>query len=104
RFMPEALSIIEMVMTSDRKHCRYDKVNRFLDQCPRSVQLADRIDLALRPSVTRLLERFTDLPAMVTSAKGDVLAQNPRARELIGDLEQPAQGPANIPWQRFLGG
>src|SRR5690606_4598737 len=44
RFMPEALSIIEMVMTSDRKHCRYDKVNRFLDQCPRSVQLDD--DLA----------------------------------------------------------
>ncbi|MFC9471712.1 hypothetical protein ACFTS5_05910 [Nocardia sp. NPDC056952] len=32
--MPEALSIIEMVMSSDHKHCRYVKVNRFLDQSP----------------------------------------------------------------------
>lgn len=55
--MPEALSIIEMVMTSDRKHCRYDKVNRFLDQCPRSVQLVDhREDLVAER--TRIISRL----------------------------------------------
>src|SRR5699024_10212366 len=31
RFMAEKLSITEMVMTSNRKHCRNDKVKRFLD-------------------------------------------------------------------------
>lgn len=64
--------------------------------------LAQTIEMRLRPSVRRLLQRFTDLPALVASAKGDVLAQNPMARALLGDLQDP-DGRPNIIWQRFLG-
>jgi len=43
------------------------------------------IDLHVRPSVLRLIDRFADLPAMVLSAKGDVLAWNALASALLGD-------------------
>lgn len=36
--------------------------------------LAGRIEMSIRPSVLRLLQRLTDLPALVFSAKGDLLA------------------------------
>jgi hypothetical protein len=53
--------------------------------------------------VLRLLGRLTDLPALVLSAKGDVLAQNPMAKALLGDLDHWPEGRRNIIWQRFLG-
>jgi transcriptional regulator with XRE-family HTH domain len=43
------------------------------------------IDLHVRPSVLRLIDRFQDLPAVVTSAKGDVLAWNAMSSALHGD-------------------
>jgi transcriptional regulator with XRE-family HTH domain len=43
------------------------------------------IDLHVRPSVLRLIERFQDLPAVVMSAKGDVLAWNAMSSALHGD-------------------
>ena len=44
-----------------------------------------RIDLHVRPSVLRLIDRFNDLPALVASAKSDVLAWNAMASALYGD-------------------
>ena len=44
-----------------------------------------QIDLHVRPSVLRLIDRFQDLPALVMSAKGDVLAWNAMSSALHGD-------------------
>ncbi|AXL90702.1 transcriptional regulator [Streptomyces sp. CB09001] len=68
-----------------------------------SPPLSGRIETTVRPSVLRLLERLSDLPALVLSAKGDVLAQNPMAGALLGDLMRWPDGHRNIVWQRFLG-
>lgn len=65
--------------------------------------LVGRIEMTIRPSVLRLLERFTDLPAMILSAKGDLLAQNAIAAALLGDFSQRPPRQRNIIWQRFLG-
>ncbi len=65
--------------------------------------LVGGIEMSIRPSVLRLLQRLTDLPTVVLSAKGDVLAQNPMARALLGDLSRWPEGRRNIIWQRFLG-
>jgi transcriptional regulator with XRE-family HTH domain len=46
----------------------------------------DRIDNLVRRSTMRLLQRLTDLPAMVIDAKGDLLAWNDLALALIGDV------------------
>ncbi|GAA4431792.1 helix-turn-helix transcriptional regulator [Georgenia halophila] len=77
-----------------------DQVFRLAGSSP---PLAGRVEMSIRPSVQRLLQRFTDLPAMVISAKGDVLAQNDMSRALLGDLSRWPAGQRNIVWQRFLG-
>lgn len=77
-----------------------DQVFRLAGSAP---PLAGRIEMSIRPSVLRLLERLTDLPALVLSAKGDVLAQNPIAAALLGDLTRRPEEQRNIIWQRFLG-
>lgn len=51
----------------------------------------------------RLLDRVPDLPAIVLSAKADVLAWNPFAAALFGDFSQLPTGHRNLLWQRFLG-
>src|SRR5690606_530557 len=43
------------------------------------------VSMLVRPSVLRLLDRIPDLPAVVLSAKSDVLAWNPLAAALFGD-------------------
>ncbi len=82
------------------EHDERDLVFRLAGSAP---PLADRVEMSVRPSMLRLLRRVTDLPAMVTSAKGDVLAQNPMGRALLGDLQRPPEGRPNLIWQRFLG-
>lgn len=62
-----------------------------------------RIALTVRPSVLRLLDRMSDLPAMVMSAKSDVLAWNPMAAALLGDFSTLPPAQRNIIWQCFLG-
>ncbi|WP_227999944.1 helix-turn-helix transcriptional regulator [Nocardia australiensis] len=64
---------------------------------------AGRIDMVVRPSVLRLLDRLADLPALVMSAKGDVLAWNPMAAALLGDFSAWPPAQRNIIWQQFLG-
>lgn len=77
-----------------------DQIFHLADNTP---PLSDRIEMSIRPSVLRLLERLNDLPALVLSAKGDVLAQNPMAVALLGDLMRWPKRQRNIVWQRFLG-
>lgn len=62
---------------------------------------AGRIDMVVRASVRRLLDRLVDVPAMVLSAKGDVLAWNAMAAALIGDWSRFPPQERNIVWQRF---
>ncbi|MFF5110984.1 helix-turn-helix transcriptional regulator [Streptosporangium sp. NPDC000509] len=62
-----------------------------------------RVATVIRPSVFRLLDRMADLPVMVLSAKGDVLAWNPLAAALQGDMSAWPQRRRNLIWQRFLG-
>jgi transcriptional regulator with XRE-family HTH domain len=62
-----------------------------------------RIRSAVRPSVQRLMDRFTDLPVMLLDAKCDVLAWNHLAAALIGDMSAVPPGQRNVVWQAFLG-
>ncbi|MEV0762407.1 helix-turn-helix transcriptional regulator [Nocardia sp. NPDC050435] len=64
---------------------------------------AGHIPLVIRPSVLRLLDRMADLPALVLSAKSDVLACNPLAAALFGDYSAYPPAERNLLWQRFLG-
>ncbi|WP_066905386.1 helix-turn-helix transcriptional regulator [Millisia brevis] len=61
------------------------------------------IEMTIRPSVLRLLQRFADLPALILSAKGDVLAQNELAAALLGDLTALPERQRNIIRLQFLG-
>lgn len=62
-----------------------------------------RISDTVRPSVLRLMDRFTDLPAMLLNARADVLAWNPMAAALLGDFSALPSARRNILWQRFAG-
>lgn len=62
-----------------------------------------QIDELVRPSVQRLIDRLADLPVLVISAKGDVLAWNAPAAALLGDWSDMPNRERNIVWQRFLG-
>lgn len=94
----QVLAALTQALRLDRDE--RDVVFRLAGSAP---PLADRVEMTLRPSVLRLLQRLTDLPALIASAKGDVLAQNPMARALLGDLQHGLDGRPNIIWQRFLG-
>ncbi|WP_421733068.1 helix-turn-helix transcriptional regulator [Cellulomonas sp.] len=61
------------------------------------------VDEHVRPSVQRLLDRLDDLPTMVLSARGDILAWNSLASALLGDWSLIPRRERNIIWQRFLG-
>ncbi|MQA62947.1 MAG: helix-turn-helix domain-containing protein [Actinophytocola sp.] len=60
------------------------------------------IDLHVRPSVLRLIDRFADLPTIVLSAKGDVLAWNAMASALHGDWSALRPERRNLNRLRFL--
>jgi transcriptional regulator with XRE-family HTH domain len=65
--------------------------------------LPGRIRTAVRPSVLRLMDRFTDLPALLLDAKSEVLAWNPMAAALLGDLSSIPLDRRNIARQAFTG-
>jgi transcriptional regulator with XRE-family HTH domain len=64
---------------------------------------AGHVDVLVRASVHRLVDRLGDLPVMVISAKGDILAWNALAAALVGDWSRFPVRERNINWQRFLG-
>ncbi|MFC4946144.1 helix-turn-helix transcriptional regulator [Pseudonocardia sp. GCM10023141] len=68
-----------------------------------SPPLPGRIRTAVRPSVLRLLDRFTDTPALLLDAKTDVLAWNPMAAALLGDMSAVPLAERNVARQAFLG-
>lgn len=61
------------------------------------------INSIVRPSTQRVLDRLTDLPALVIDAKGDILAWNAVASALLDDFSTWAPHQRNVIWQRFLG-
>lgn len=61
------------------------------------------ITLLVRSSIHRLLERLEDNPAVVLSAKGDILVWNAMAAALMGDFSLQPVRRRNLAWQRFLG-
>jgi len=68
-----------------------------------SPPLPGRICSTVRPSVLRMLDRFTDLPALLVDAKSDVLAWNGMAAALLGDFSAVPQAERNVAWIAFLG-
>jgi transcriptional regulator with XRE-family HTH domain len=62
----------------------------------------DLIPMDVRPSVLRLIDRFSDLPTIVLSAKGDVLAWNSMASALHGDWSAIPPERRNLTLLRFL--
>lgn len=62
----------------------------------------DRIQLHVRPSVLRLIDRFPDLPTIVLSAKGDVLAWNAMSLALHGDWTAMHPERRNLPRLQLL--
>ena len=61
------------------------------------------IDGRVRAATLRLMDRLTDLPALVLDAKGDILAWNALATALLGDFSAWPAAQRNVVWQRFLG-
>ena len=62
---------------------------------------AGTIAMHVRPSVLRLVDRFADLPVLVMSAKGDILAWNAMASALMGDWSAVRPERRNIHLIRF---
>lgn len=60
------------------------------------------IDLHVRPSTLRLIDRFVDLPTLVLSVKGDVLAWNAMSSALMGDWSALRAERRNLNRLRFL--
>jgi transcriptional regulator with XRE-family HTH domain len=56
----------------------------------------------IRPSVARLLELMTDVPAFVENGRLDVLAVNPLGKALYAPVFQDAARPANLARFNFL--
>jgi transcriptional regulator with XRE-family HTH domain len=53
------------------------------------------------PGVQRLLDRLGDVPVMVLDASWQVIALNPLAGALFGDLSDAGTRERNIAWRRF---
>jgi transcriptional regulator with XRE-family HTH domain len=60
------------------------------------------IEMFVRPSILRLIERFADLPTMVISAKSDILAWNAMSSALHGDWSSLPPERRNQARLRFL--
>jgi transcriptional regulator with XRE-family HTH domain len=61
------------------------------------------IDRHITPSLQRLLDRLTDVPVMVVDAAGEVVATNPLASALAGDLSGASRRERTFAWRHFSG-
>jgi hypothetical protein len=61
------------------------------------------IDRHITPSLQRLLDRLTDVPVMVVDAVGEIVAANPLANALLGDLSGASRRERTIAWRHFNG-
>jgi transcriptional regulator with XRE-family HTH domain len=63
----------------------------------------ERMSRHLTPGVQRMLDRLHDLPVMVFDAAYDLVAANPLAAALTGDLMALEGRARNIAWRHFTG-
>jgi transcriptional regulator with XRE-family HTH domain len=61
------------------------------------------INRHITPSLQRLMDRLADVPVMVVDAAGEIVAANPLANALIGDLSGASRRERTIPWRHFIG-
>jgi transcriptional regulator with XRE-family HTH domain len=61
------------------------------------------INRHITPSLQRLLNRLADVPVMVVDAAGEIVAANPLANALMGDLSAASRRERTIPWRHFSG-
>ena len=61
------------------------------------------INRHITPSLQRLLDRLTDVPVLVVDAAGEIIAANPLASALLGDLSGASWRERTIPWRHFTG-
>ena len=94
----QVLSALARALRLDR-----DQVDELFQLAGRAPPRPGRVDELVRPSVQRLIDRLADLPVMVISGKGDLLAWNAPAAALLGDWSEVPYRERNIIWQRFLG-
>jgi transcriptional regulator with XRE-family HTH domain len=62
------------------------------------------IDRHVTPSLQRLLDRLTDVPVLVVDAAGEIIAANPLAAALLGDMSGASRRDRTIPWRFFTTG
>lgn len=62
------------------------------------------INRHITPSLHRLLDRLSDVPVMVVDAAGEIIAANPLANALMGDLSGASRRERTIAWRHFSGG
>ncbi len=67
------------------------------EAAPRAAGMSTEV----RPGVLHLLDRYDDAPALVCDAKYDVLAWNPMAAALLGDLSAAPPSERNVIWRFF---
>jgi transcriptional regulator with XRE-family HTH domain len=61
------------------------------------------INRHIGPGLQRLLDRLGDVPVMVLDASSQVIARNPLAVALLGDLSDASPRERNIAWRHFTG-
>jgi transcriptional regulator with XRE-family HTH domain len=61
------------------------------------------INRHVTPSLQRLLDRLGDVPVMVVDAAGELVAANPLANALLGDLSAASRRERTLPWRHFSG-
>jgi hypothetical protein len=58
----------------------------------------------LTPSVQRVLDRLVDVPVLVVDAGWEIVAANPLANALLGDVSDGTPRERNVAWRHFTGG
>jgi hypothetical protein len=61
------------------------------------------IDRRIPPSLQRLLDRLGDVPVMVVDPAGEMVAANPLAAALNGDLSGAGRRERTLGWRHFTG-
>jgi transcriptional regulator with XRE-family HTH domain len=64
---------------------------------------AGRMRRHLTPSLQRVLDRLVDVPALVVDATWEIVAANPLASALLGDLSGDTARERNVAWRHFTG-
>lgn len=61
------------------------------------------IDTHIPASVQRLMDRLSDVPMLVVTAAGEILATNPLATALLGDVTGLSRRERTLAWRHFTG-